>query len=171
VGVPVEVGFAFVMLISTGTSLLPCGLGVGLATTGGKDFGALTEAEGVLETGMVVVERGFEGAAEGGAGGATGLKKGRERLPHPGIFTSQPEEIRSKSNNIAEKIDRLFKVSRNRGPRNAVSGIGVDEPSSASPRPMDSEPLKLLAVYGFHPGKSTKSTFLEGFEACGAFQN
>jgi hypothetical protein len=42
------------------------------------------------------------------------LKKGRERLPQPGILTLQPEEIKSNNNNIAENIDKLFNVSRNR---------------------------------------------------------
>jgi hypothetical protein len=41
------------------------------------------------------------------------LKKGKERLPQPGILTSQPVEISNKSINIAEKIERLLKVSRN----------------------------------------------------------
>ena len=76
----------------------------------------LTGAETAAETGAEDAEIGFEGAAEGG--GVTGLKKGRERLPQPGMLTSQPEEIRSRSNSIAEKMDRLFKVSRNRVPRN-----------------------------------------------------
>src|SRR5579862_4643169 len=115
------------MLISTGASLLPC-LGVGLVpATGTKVLRALTGAE-ADETGATGVETGLAV----GTGGVTGLKKGRDRLPQPGILTSQPEEMRSKSNSMAEKIDRLFKVSRNRVPRNAISGIGCLLPISAS---------------------------------------
>ena len=44
---------------------------------------------------------------------STGLKKGKERLPQPGILTSQPVEMSNKSINIAEKIERLLNVSRN----------------------------------------------------------
>jgi hypothetical protein len=42
------------------------------------------------------------------------LKKGKDRLPQPGILTSQPEETSNNNSSIAEKMDRLFKVSRNR---------------------------------------------------------
>ena len=77
------------------------------------------------ETGGAAMELGLVEAG----GGLTGLKNGRERLPHPGMFTSQPEEIINKSNNIAEKMDRLFKVSRNRVPRNAMSYIDCYMPN------------------------------------------
>jgi len=40
------------------------------------------------------------------------LKKGRDLFPHPGILTSQPVEIMRSSISIAEKMDRLLKVSR-----------------------------------------------------------
>jgi hypothetical protein len=54
-----------------------------------------------------------------GVGGATFLKKGRDRLPHPGILTSQPEEIRRSRSNIAEKMDKLLRVSRNLHPQSS----------------------------------------------------
>ena len=47
------------------------------------------------------------------ATGIIGLKNGRERLPHPGILTSQPVEIINNSISIAEKMERLLNVSRN----------------------------------------------------------
>ena len=70
----------------------------------------------------------FEGTETGtgvdvGAGGTIFLKKGSERFPQPGILTSHPVEIRRSTNNMAEKMDRLFKVSRN--PESLVEIIEV----------------------------------------------
>lgn len=88
----------------------------------GLDKGLFAEELGVVTLRFVtawfgtVVETGMDGP-ETDVGEATGafmgLKKGRERLPQPGIFTSQPDEISNNINNIAEKMDKLFKVSRN----------------------------------------------------------
>jgi hypothetical protein len=47
------------------------------------------------------------------ADGTTVLKKGRDRLPQPGMLTSHPVEIIRRSSNIAENMERLLKVSRN----------------------------------------------------------
>lgn len=60
---------------------------------------------------------------EVGTGGAIFLKKGRVRLPQPGILTSHPVEIMRRTNNMAEKMDRLFRVSRN--PESLVEMIKV----------------------------------------------
>ena len=87
------------------------------------------------------------GGGGGGGGGVTVLKKGSDLLPHPGMLTSQPEEIRRRSNNIAEKMERLFKVSRN----------------SVSPESVFETPY-FVAVYGLQPEKSTKSMLLRRFE-------
>jgi hypothetical protein len=62
---------------------------------------------------------------EVGTGGVIFLKKGRERLPHPGILTSHPVEIMRSTNNMAEKMDRLFRVSRN--PESLVEMIEVSK--------------------------------------------
>jgi hypothetical protein len=83
----------------------------------------------------------------GGRGGGTALKKGSDLLPHPGMLTSQPEEIRRRSNNMAEKMERLFKVSRNR----------------VSPGSIFETPY-FVAVYGLLCEKSTKSMLLRHFE-------
>ena len=54
------------------------------------------------------------GIGVGRALGVIFLKKGRDRFPQPGILTSQPEEIIRSNINIAEKMDRLLRVSRKR---------------------------------------------------------
>jgi hypothetical protein len=82
------------------------------AEAGALAAGADTGAEAGAEAGL-----GLTGAAAGGTGvggGTMALKNGRERLPQPGILTSHPEEMRRRRSNIAEKMERLFKVSRNR---------------------------------------------------------
>jgi hypothetical protein len=58
-----------------------------------------------------------------GTGGDTFLKKGRERLPQPGILTSHPVEIMRSTRSMAENMDRLFRVSRN--PRSLVEKVDV----------------------------------------------
>ena len=116
VGVPVGTGKALPTFISTGISFLTGCFVVRWERAAGP-CGLLTVVTGELEeTGETMGDKELEEAG----GGLTGLKNGRERLPHPGMLTSQPEETISKSNNIAEKMDRLFKVSRNRVPRNAM---------------------------------------------------
>jgi hypothetical protein len=82
--------------------------GVGALATGEAGAEGEAKATGVEET----------GSPEDGVGMDAGwifLKKGRERFPQPGILTSQPEESRRINSSIAEKIERLLKVSRNRG--------------------------------------------------------
>jgi hypothetical protein len=85
----------------------------------------LTTIEGV---GVVLAGEFKEGTTTGtgvevGTGGAIFLKKGRVRLPQPGILTSHPVEIMRRTNNMAEKMDRLFRVSRN--PESLVEMIKV----------------------------------------------
>ena len=56
-------------------------------------------------------------AKEGGGIGRESvvlLKKGRVLFPQPGILTTHPDEISNKTKSIAEKMERLLKVSRNR---------------------------------------------------------
>jgi hypothetical protein len=111
---------------------------------------AATEA-GAEETGEVAPETGAEAEGERvGTGVAIALKKGRERLPQPGMLTSQPEEIRSNNKSIAEKMDKLFKVSRNR----AFLRNG----------------LALRFSLGFPVKKVNKFNVFEGFRLRGGFQ-
>jgi hypothetical protein len=51
-------------------------------------------------------------------------------------LTSQPEDIRSNSNSIADKMERLFKVSRNRAFLGSVFG---------RPRPVSADQRRLVA--------------------------
>ena len=102
---------------------------------------AVEAGVGTGET-MALPKDGVAGMGVGMGVGTIFLKKGRERLPQPGILTSQPEEISRSSINIAEKMDRLLRVSRKR----------VDP----------GKLFDLRGVYGVRPEKSTKSTFLEG---------
>ncbi len=77
---------------------------------GAVDFriaGALETAGTGIETGLAT-----EGALDGAAVLLACLKKGRERFPQPGMLTSQPLETIRRSINIAEKMERLLKVSR-----------------------------------------------------------
>ena len=110
VAVAVEVGLGFEIDISIEVSRTGCLVG-DLASKAGE-LAAIVRGEawgtpfteGVMEGKLVIL---------GSCKGVTGLKKGRERFPHPGILTSQPVEINNSNKSIAEKMDRLFKVSRN----------------------------------------------------------
>jgi hypothetical protein len=110
VAVAVEVGLGLDIDISMEVSGAGCLVG-DLASKAGE-LAAIVSGEvwgppfteGVMEGNVVIF---------GSCKGVTGLKKGRERFPHPGILTSQPVEISNSSKSIAEKMDRLFKVSRN----------------------------------------------------------
>jgi hypothetical protein len=100
--------------ISTGTLGVGCGVPDFLRT------GIVVAGEGtitIFATG--VIEEGerfkFRLGAESGVGFfSAGFKKGNDRMPQPGILTTQPVEISKNTSNIADKMDRLFKVSRNR---------------------------------------------------------
>ena len=43
----------------------------------------------------------------------TGLKRGRDRFPHPGILSTQPVETSTSNTNKADNSEMLLKVSRN----------------------------------------------------------
>jgi hypothetical protein len=81
-------------------------------TVGCAVIAGLDELEtGLVTAGMAEVFRGEAALALTVAGGIC-LKKGRDLFPHPGILTSQPVEIMRSSISIAEKMERLLKVSR-----------------------------------------------------------
>ena len=114
VGVEVAVGAALGLLmdISVKVSKVGC-LEAGFVPGGAEGSGAEVEtaaddgAEEVGAIGVLITGTGI------GVGVGICLKKGRERLPQPGMFTSHPEEISNSNNSIAEKMDRLLRVSRN----------------------------------------------------------
>ena len=72
------------------------------------------EATGLEETGFTGIELVEEDWGGIGRETLVVLKKGRVLFPQPGILTTHPDEISNKTKSIAEKMERLLKVSRNR---------------------------------------------------------
>jgi hypothetical protein len=73
-----------------------------------------SSAIGLEEAGVTGIELVVEDFGGIGRESLVVLKKGRVLFPQPGILTTHPDEISNKTKSIAEKMERLLKVSRNR---------------------------------------------------------
>jgi hypothetical protein len=72
------------------------------------------KATGLEETGFRGIEPVVDDLGGIGRESLVVLKKGRVLFPQPGMLTTHPDEISNKTKSIAEKMERLLKVSRNR---------------------------------------------------------